>query len=111
MSWFGDWWRQRSLRRQAQRLIRDLFGSPERLRESSLRPDQYGRADLKRFETDASGSQVTVIYFGMIRHPRPYAFSRQAHHVYELYRYECETGVITVHDSVNLTRERGRDSD
>ena len=51
-----------------------------------------------------------MIRFGILRHPRPYAFSRQAHEVIEYYSYDLSGPRIKVDEGVNLTRLRGQDA-
>ena len=86
-----------------------LFDRVDVLDRCSLRTDHRTRADLRDYELDAGG-EVRVVYFTVLRHPRPYAFSKQFHAVMELYRYDVFAGEVTVHDSINLTRLRGEDS-
>ena len=50
------------------------------------------------------------IWFGILRHPRPYRFSGQSHKVIEYYRYDLEKGRISVVEGHNVTRARGEDA-
>lgn len=93
--------------RRARRILADLFADPARLEGSSLRPSHATRADLVSVE-EVEG-EIRAVLFTILRHPRPYAFSRQYHEVLELYRYDCVTGAITVEQSLNVTRHRGQD--
>ncbi len=51
------------------------------------------------------------VYFGIVRHPRPYAFSHQSHKVLESYVYDIAAGTIRRTAGKNLTRASGRDDD
>jgi hypothetical protein len=50
------------------------------------------------------------VRFGIVRHPRPYAFSRQSHKVIEYYVYDVKTQTLGVVKGHNVTREGGEDS-
>lgn len=102
------WLRRRRLERQARKLLRVLFTRPELLRGTSLRPHHSGRCVLTDFEV-AEG-QLIRIRFGIVRHPRPYAFSRQSHKVIEYYMYDVKTQTLRVVEGHNWTRESGEDS-
>lgn len=103
----GGWWQRFRERRRVRRVLGALFERDDVLANCSLRADHRTRADLRDYELD--GERVAVVYFTVLRHPRPYAFSQQRHEVMELYRYDVEAGEVTVHDSINLTRLRNRD--
>ena len=49
--------------------------------------------------------------FGIVRHPRPYGFSRQSHKVAEYYEYDVRARVLTREKGVNITRQQGKDAD
>lgn len=102
-----NWLRRYRQSRRARRLLADLFRDPANLKGSSLRPSHATRADYVR--SDEVDGQIVAVFFTILRHPRPYAFSRQFHEVLELYRYDCLSGAITVDRSVNVTRQRGED--
>lgn len=104
-----DWWRQRRRQRQAWTLLRSLFDDPSRLKGTSLRPSHRGRVDLVDFEWHDEA--ITRLRFVILRHPRPYPFSRQFHEVAQIYRYEAEDGSIAHEESLNLTRLRNRDGE
>lgn len=89
--------------------MHSLFERSDVLKRSSLRPDHRTRADLRDYEL--RDGEVEVVYFTVVRHPRPYPFSKQFHEVVELYRYDVTAGEVVVHDSINLTRLRGRDGE
>lgn len=100
--WFAD----RRRRRAAERLLDELFASPQRLAMTSLRPDHRSRCQL----LDLSGAPARI-GFGIARHPRPYAFSRQFHEVVELWLLDTERGTLERVRGVNLTRVRGSDGE
>lgn len=102
-SWRGP---QRKLRRDAERQIDELFADRARLAGTSLRPEHRGRCQLLDL-TQAPHR----IGFGIVRHPRPYAFSRQSHQVVELWLLDVDARTLTRVKGVNLTRARGSDGD
>jgi hypothetical protein len=102
------WLRRRRLEREARRLVAALFAEPERLRGTSLLPHHTGRAVVVRHESDAD--RVVRVWFGIVRHPRPYAFSRQSHEVIEYYLYDVATGALERLEGHNWTRQRGEDA-
>ena len=104
-----SFWRRVKEERAARRLLGELFQSPELLRGTSLEPRHGGRWILLRHESERG--QVVRVWFGILRHPRPYPFSRQSHKVIEHYLYEVEEGRVRRLSGLNLTREEGRDSD
>jgi len=53
---------------------------------------------------------VARIWFGILRHPRPYAFSRQSHEVIERYVYRVGARRMERLEGRNITRERGKDA-
>lgn len=104
-----DWLRRRRLSREARALLDRAFRTPALLRGTSLEPRHAGRWVLLGFE--AAEGRVTAIRFGILRHPRPYPFSRQSHKVIEVYRYDVPAGKIAVEAGRNITRAGGRDAD
>lgn len=103
------WWRRRQLIRQARSLLRALFADPANLAGTSLRRNHRGRCDLSGLEIE--GGELTAFTFRILRHPRPYAFSRQFHEVVESYRYPLPAGPLERGKSINLTRLRGGDGE
>ena len=102
------WLRRRRLERAARAAVDALFDEPERLRGTSLKCRHASRYIIVDFE--ASGDRVTRVRFGIVRHPRPYAFSSQAHKVIEHWVYDVEAGTIEVVQGLNLTRLDGEDA-
>jgi hypothetical protein len=86
-----------------------MFHDPAVLRGTSLRPKHATHALLLDFE--ATPERVTWLEFGIVRHPRPYAFSKQFHEVIEYWRYDVAAGRVARIDSVNLSRRRGTDGE
>ena len=103
---FQAWRARRRRARAVQRALDALFADPRRLSGSSLRPDHRSRVDLHSYEWDEDSASPREVRFIIVRHPRPYQFSRQHHEVAELYAWECGTDRITVEQSLNLTRQR-----
>jgi hypothetical protein len=91
------------------RLLAEAFSSPEILRGTSLEPRHRSRWIL--LDQEMRGERIVRIRFGILRHPRPYAFSRQSHKVIERYEYDVEARRITRLGGRNITRESGRDAD
>ena|SRR2546426_2311871 len=104
-----NWLRRRRRAREARALLAAAFRSLELLRGTSLEPRHAGRWVI--LDHELSGERVDRIRFGILRHPRPYPFSRQSHQVLEVYLYEVKAGRISIVRGQNLTRERGRDAD
>ena len=103
------WWRdpRRHLRKRARRELNDLFlARRDLLLSTSLRPEHRGRTQI----LDVEDEPLTVV-FGIVRHPRPYAFSRQFHEVMEVWTYWPEEGRLERIRGHNLSRERGTDGD
>jgi hypothetical protein len=102
------WWNapERRKRREAGRALDVLFARPDLLAGSSLRPDHRARVQL----LDLSRAPARI-GFGIVRHPRPYAFSRQFHEVLELYVWHADEQRLERAKGVNLTRARGSDGD
>ena len=104
-----DWWRRRLREREARRLLNAAFRSPNVLRGTSLKQRHASRWVLLDIETEAG--RVVRIRFGILRHPRPYAFSKQSHKVIEHYLYDVAEQRITRIEGHNITRASGRDAD
>lgn len=60
---------------------------------------------------DATAGEVSSVRFGILRHPRPYAFSRQSHKVIEEYLWEVGPRRLSRVRGHNVTRAAGRDAD
>ena len=103
-----DWLKRRRLEKQCRRLLRDLFRDSALLKGTSLRPAHSSRCVF--IDLEARGGELTVIRFGILRHPRPYAFSRQSHEVIEYYTWDLPASRIQVERGINLTRLQGNDS-
>ena len=104
-----SFWSRMKEGRAARRLLGALFQSPELLRGTSLKPHHGVRWILLEHESERG--QVVRIWFGILRHPRPYPFSRQSHKVIEHYLYEVKEGKVQRLSGLNLTREEGLDAD
>ena len=102
------WMKRRRLEKKCRRVLRDLFRNPALLKGTSLRPAHSSRCVFLGCEDD--NGRVSEILFGIMRHPRPYAFSRQAHEVIEYYRYDLARSRIEVEKGINLTRLQGQDA-
>ncbi len=97
------------MERRARELLAAAFEDPRRLDGTSLRRRHAGRCVVQSFEE--TGGEITLVYFGIVRHPRPYAFSRQSHKVLESYVYDVAAGRIRRLGGENLTRAAGKDDD
>ncbi len=97
-------WRQE---RRARKELRRILSDPDRLTGTSLRPAHAARADLVGFE-DEDGT-ITRLEFTILRHPRPYPFSRQHHLVAELWRIDLPDGRPERLRGLNLSRLDGGD--
>lgn len=60
---------------------------------------------------DVEAGRVARIFFTIIRHPRPYAFSKQIHEVLELWRLDVADGRLERVEGANLSRLRGSDGE
>jgi len=103
-----SWLERRRLARRARGKLREAFGDGALLTGTSLKPHHSSRSVLLDFE--ALDGELQIIQFGILRHPRPYAFSKQAHEVIEYYTYDIREPRIRVEDGLNLTRLRGQDA-
>ena len=102
-----SWWkdpRRRLLRQGRQELDQLFLKHPLRLRGTSLRPKHRSRTQV--LEVEAAPLRI---WFGILRHPRPYGFSQQFHEVLEVWRYEPAAGSLEREKGHNLSRERGED--
>ena len=104
-------WRGWRRRRAAWRHLYSLFDHPERLSGTSLRPQHRGRVDVVELEPDDPDAPIEAIQFTILRHPRPYPFSRQYHAVLQLYRYDLAAGALSHVRSLNISRAQGRDGE
>ena len=102
------WLKRRRLEKKARRMLRDLFRDGSLLRGTSLRPKHSSRSVFLSFE--ARAGELAVIRFGILRHPRPYAFSRQSHEVIEYYTWDLSIPLVKGEEGLNLTRLRGQDA-
>ncbi len=103
-------WRERRRRgRRARRLLDELFRRPDLLSGTSLRARHAGR--WIHLGEEVEDGEISRIDFGILRHPRPYAFSRQSHKVIEYYTYHVREGRVERRQGVNVTRARGRDDE
>lgn len=102
------WWNapQRRLRREADATLDAIFASPDLLKGTSLRPDHRGRVQI----LDLTHAPERI-GFGIVRHPRPYAFSKQFHEVVELWIWHATERRLERAKGINLTRQRGSDGD
>ena len=91
------------------RMISELFSDPCVLKGTSLRPKHRARAVYVRHETQ--GRNIIRIRFGIIRHPRPYSFSRQVHEVAEYWDFDVTARELSRAGSVNLSRHKGTDGE
>jgi len=103
------WLREHRLDARARRLIAGLFRDPALLAGTSLRPRHAARWVL--IDREDEESKIVRVRFGIVRHPRPYAFSPQSHKVLERYVYDVRTRQLTREGGRNITRERGLDAD
>jgi hypothetical protein len=103
-----QWLARGRVEREARRLLAEAFRSPGALRGTSLASRHAARWVLLRHEEE--DGHVARIWFGILRHPRPYAFSRQSHAVIERYVYHVAARRMERLDGRNITRERGEDA-
>ena len=104
---FWSWWRNPERRRwrEARSRLDGLFREqPELLKGTSLRPKHRGRTQILQVEDSR-------IVFGILRHPRPYAFSRQFHEVVEIWCFDSAEQRRERLEGHNVTRERGGDGE
>jgi len=104
-----EWFRRRRLRREAIRLVDEAFASPDVLRGTSLRGRHAARWVLIGW--DEEEGRVARVDIGIVRHPRPYPFSTQAHKVLETWTYHVAESRFERQAGRNLTRESGKDAD
>ncbi len=104
-----SWLKRKQEERSARRALAEAFRSPEALQDTSLRPNHAARWVVLDFEP-AEG-KIARVRFGILRHPRPYAFSSQHHKVVEVYSFDLAARRITRLEGFNWTRARGGDAD
>lgn len=104
-----DWLQRVRTERRARELLAAAFRNPGFLEGTSLRPRHANRCVVQSF--DVEDDEIVRIYFGIVRHPRPYAFSRQSHKVLESYVFDVGASRIRRTAGKNLTRAQGRDDD
>jgi len=104
-----SWLEKRRLGRAARKAIQDIFRRPEALEGTSLRPRHAARWVL--LDYDVKEGKVARVRFGILRHPKPYAFSRQSHKVIEVYEVDLEASRVQRVQGRNVTRLEGRDAD
>jgi len=103
-----EWFRRRRLRREAMRQVDEAFASPDVLRGTSLRRRHAARWILIGWEEE--GGSMARVDIGIVRHPRPYPFSPQAHEVLETWTYHVAERKFERKGGRNLTRESGEDA-
>ena len=108
MSRIGTLIRKLRVNRRARKLLDAAFRSPDLLRGTSLAARHASRWVL--LDVEAEGGDVVRIAFGILRHPRPYPFSRQSHLVIEHWAYDVRAGKIERTRGVNVTRSEGKDA-
>ena len=106
--WLAD--PRRREQKRARELVRSLFDQPGLLAGTSLRRDHRGRVLYLRHELGDDGA-IARVTFGLIRHPRPYPFSRQFHEVLELWTFHVTERRVERERGVNLSRARGTDGE
>lgn len=105
--------------RDARRLLQSAFADPVRLAGTSLRPEHRNRVMVVRHESaplaegdgKKKGSRVVRVWFTILRHPRPYAFSRQHHEVLELWLLDADSMRFERLQGANLSRLKGGDGE
>ena len=88
-------------RREVDRLFRE---KSELLKKTSLRAQHRARTQVQSVTLDPL--RVT---FTILRHPRPYSFSKQYHEVIETYVYHVDEGRIERWKGINLSVREGED--
>lgn len=104
-----DWLERMRTERRARKLLAAALADPRMLDGTSLRRRHANRCVVQSF--DEEGGEIVRIYFGIVRHPRPYAFSHQSHKVLESYVLDVVDRKIRRMAGKNLTRASGRDDD
>jgi hypothetical protein len=90
--------------RQARRELDALFNERTLLKGTSLKPHHLGRTQVLEVL-----EEPRRILFGIVRHPRPYAFSRQVHEVLEVWCYHLDPPRLERVRGHNLSRKEGGD--
>ncbi len=107
---FQNWRANQRSQSLAIKSIDDLFTKAALLKQTSLKPHHRSRCVYLRHGLTESGA-IHWVEFGILRHPRPYAFSQQSHKVIEQYRYDVQAQTIERLGGLNLTRQDGKDAD
>lgn len=97
--------------KEARLVLRSVLKDPTRLAGTSLRPEHANRVMVVRHERDAGDGRLLSVFFTILRHPRPYAFSRQHHEVLELWRLDAATRRLERVEGANLSRLKGGDGE
>ncbi len=105
-SWLA---RMRTARRARRLLEAAVAGDATARHGTSLKPRHAGRCVIQEIRQE--DGEIVEVYFGIVRHPRPYAFSRQSHKVLEFYVLRVDENRIQRLRGENLTRQAGRDAD
>ena len=100
-------WRRWRESRLANRKLREIFRAGVLLEGTSLRPEHAGRCLI--LDQEIQDGEVTRLRFSILRHPRPYPFSRQFHEVIEYYAFDAAAARLRREGSVNVTRMKGED--
>jgi len=103
MKWLRRWRESRL----ANRKLREIFQEKELLEGTSLLRKHAGRCLI--LDKVVKDNEVIQLRFGILRHPRPYPFSRQFHEVVEYYRYHAHPERLEREGSVNVSRLEGGD--
>lgn len=104
LAWWRRWRRLAALRRSADRALDSLFRDARALAGTSLRRDHRARCQL--LDLSAAPDRIG---FGIVRHPRPYPFSRQRHEVVELWLWSPRERRLERVRGINVSRAQGRD--
>ena len=110
-SWWNGRRRRQEHRREGQRLVTELFQSPDLLAGTSLKTRHASRWVYVSHALEENGDRLARIRFGILRHPRPYAFSQQSHKVIEYYVYHVLEERLEREKGLNITRQAGKDAD
>jgi len=101
------WWRKSRRWSRARRELDEMFTRrADLLATTSLRLEHRSRTQV----LDVLDSPRRI-YFGIVRHPRPYKFSLQHHRVLELWCLHVEEERLERLQGHNLTREAFSDGD
>jgi hypothetical protein len=64
-----------------------------------------------RLEAEETDGRLRGVWFTILRHPRPYAFSRQHHEVLELWRLDAVELRLERVEGANISRLKGGDGE